>query len=599
VAIRQLSPETINRIAAGEVVERPASVVKELVENAIDAGATQIEIVVVGGGLSLIRITDDGSGMSAEDLTLSVERHATSKLDEDDLFAIRSLGFRGEAFPSIGSIAHLEIRSRAREAEQGFAVLVIRGAKSPVRPAAVNPGTIVEVRDLFSATPARLKFLKSERSEVMAVTDVVRRLAMAHPDIGFTLQTGDKKPMTYARGERSSAAWLERIGAIMGRDFFADALEVSGGGSGASAPMRVFGFAGLPTLHRPDSTQQFLFVNGRSVKDKLLIGAVRAAYGDLIPRGRSPLLALFLDVAPGDIDVNVHPAKAEVRFRDAGRVRALMVGALRQSLEAAGHRASARGGVLTVENFSAGVLPNAEASSSFGFDSAGLVSGFSEAAQAPFAVLDAPSGDVRAMEGAAAEASLDRPLGAVRAQVHENYIVAQTRDGLVIVDQHAAHERLVYEKLKAALANGGVATQGLLIPAIVTLDADDAELLQGSAQELAELGLVLEGFGEGAVAVRATPALLGETDIEGLVKDLAAELRANGTARTLKDRLDSVASRMACHGSVRSGRRLTAEEMNALLRQMEATPYSGQCNHGRPTYVALKLSDIERLFGRR
>jgi len=335
------------------------------------------------------------------------------------------------------------------------------------------------------------------------------------------------------------------------------------------------------------------------VKDKLLIGAVRAAYGDLIPRGRSPLLALFLDVAPGDVDVNVHPAKAEVRFRDAGRVRALMVGALRQSLEAAGHRASARGGVLTVENFSAGVLPNAEASSSFGFDSAGLVSGFSEAAQAPFAVLDAPSGDVRAMEGAAAEASLDRPLGAVRAQVHENYIVAQTRDGLVIVDQHAAHERLVYEKLKAALANGGVATQGLLIPAIVTLDADDAELLQGSAQELAELGLVLEGFGEGAVAVRATPALLGETDIEGLVKDLAAELRANGTARTLKDRLDSVASRMACHGSVRSGRRLTAEEMNALLRQMEATPYSGQCNHGRPTYVALKLSDIERLFGRR
>jgi DNA mismatch repair protein MutL len=599
VAIRQLSPETINRIAAGEVVERPASVVKELVENAIDAGATQIEIVVVGGGLSLIRVTDDGSGMSAEDLALCVERHATSKLDEEDLFAIRSLGFRGEALPSIGSIAHLEIRSRTSQAEQGFAVLVARGAKAPVRPAAVNPGTIVEVRDLFSATPARLKFLKSERSEVMAVTDVVRRLAMAHPEISFTLQTGDKKPIAYARGERSSAAWLDRIGAIMGREFFADALEVSGGGIGASAPMRMFGFAGLPTLHRPDSTQQFLFVNRRPVKDKLLIGAVRAAYGDLIPRGRSPLLALFLDVAPGDVDVNVHPAKAEVRFRDTGRVRAMMVGALRQSLEAAGHRASARGGVLTVENFTPGVLPNASTPSSFGPERAGLVSGFGEMAQAPFAVLDAPTGDVREVDGAATEASVDRPLGAVRAQVHENYIVAQTRDGLVIVDQHAAHERLVYEKLKSALSNGGVATQGLLIPAIVTLDAYDAELLQGSATELAELGLILEGFGEGAVVIRATPALLGETDIEGLVKDLAAELRTNGTASTLKDRLDSVASRMACHGSVRSGRRLTVEEMNALLRQMEATPYSGQCNHGRPTYVALKLSDIERLFGRR
>src|SRR6185437_5863849 len=321
------------------------------------------------------------------DLALSVERHATSKLDEEDLFDIRSLGFRGEALPSIGSIAHIEIRSRPRGGEQGFAVGVVRGAKEAVKPAASNPGTMVEVRDLFSATPARLKFLKSERAETMAVTDVVRRLAMAHPEIGFTLQTGDKRPVVYPRGERSSSAWLERVGAIMGREFMNDALEVSGTGNGASAPMRIFGFIGLPTLHRPDSTQQFLFVNGRSVKDKLLIGAVRAAYGDLIPRGRSPLLALFLDVAPSDVDVNVHPAKAEVRFRDAGRVRALMVGALRLSLEAAGHRASARGGVLTVENFSAGVLPNAEASSSFDTDSAGLVSGFSEAAQAPFAVL--------------------------------------------------------------------------------------------------------------------------------------------------------------------------------------------------------------------
>jgi DNA mismatch repair protein MutL len=427
----------------------------------------------------------------------------------------------------------------------------------------------------------------------MAVADVVRRLAMAHPDIGFALQTGDKRPVVYARGERSSAAWLERLGAIMGREFMGDALEVSGGGSGASAPMRVFGFIGLPTLHRADSMQQFLFVNGRSVKDKLLIGAVRAAYGDLIPRGRSPLLALFLDVAPSDVDVNVHPAKAEVRFRDAGRVRGLMVGTMRQALEAAGHRASAQGGVLTAETFSPGVIPNALPQAPM------QPMGFREATQAPFAAIDTPSADMRPADDPKVEQAIDQPLGAVRAQVHENYIVAQTRDGLVIVDQHAAHERLVYEKLKTALGNGGVATQGLLIPAIVMLDPDDAELLQSRAGELAELGLVLEGFGEGAVAVRETPALLGDTDIDGLVKDLAAELRSDGTARALKDRLDSVASRMACHGSVRSGRRLTVDEMNALLRQMEATPYSGQCNHGRPTYVALKLSDIERLFGRR
>ena len=568
MAIRQLSPETINRIAAGEVVERPASVVKELVENAIDAGATQVEVVIAGGGLSLIRVTDDGCGMTADDLSLAVERHATSKLDEEDLFDIRSLGFRGEALPSIGSIAQLEIRSRRHDAPQGAAVVVVRGTKQPISPAAVNPGTVVEVRELFSATPARLKFLKSERAEAMAVTDVVRRLAMAHPDIGFTLQTSEKRPLAFARGGRSSSAWLERIGAIMGRAFMDDALEVSGEGSGPSAPMRVFGFTGLPTLHRPDSTQQFLFVNGRPVKDKLLIGAVKAAYGDLIPRGRSPLLALFLDVQPSDVDVNVHPAKAEVRFRDPGRVRALMVGALRGALAAAGHLASAQGGVLTVESFATGILPHAA-------EAACLSAGFAEPMQAPFAGLDQLSGEAHieqssAVSGHPADAREERPLGAVRAQVHENYIVAQTRDGLVIVDQHAAHERLVYEKLKAALANGGVARQGLLIPAIVTLEDDDAQLIESRAAELTELGLVMERFGEGAVAVREIPALLGETDVEGLVRDLAAELRSDGTARTLKDRLDSVASRMACHGSVRSGRRLTVEEMNALLRQMEA-----------------------------
>ena len=597
MAIRQLSPETINRIAAGEVVERPASVVKELVENAIDAGARAIEVVISGGGLSLIRVSDDGSGMGRDDLALSVERHATSKLSEEDLFDIRSLGFRGEALPSIGSIAWLEIRSKPHAAHEGLGLVVERGAKGPVTPASLNPGTVVEVRDLFSATPARLKFLKSERAEGLAVSEVVKRLAMAHPDIGFVVQTGERKAVTLPRSEATPQGLLERLSAIMGKEFFADALEIKGGASGATGPMRVFGFAGLPTLHRQDGSQQHLFVNGRPVKDKLLIGAVKAAYGDLIPRGRSPYLALFLDVAPQDVDVNVHPAKAEVRFRDAGHVRALLVGALAEALAAAGHRASARGGVLTAETFEAGVLPNI--GGTYQPPRSMLPPGFAEAMQAPFDVFDAPSADARVGADVVPEALLDRPLGAARAQVHENYIVAQTRDGLVIVDQHAAHERLVYERLKVSLANGGVAKQGLLIPAIVTLDADDAELLVERAGDLAELGLVLESFGVGAVAVRETPALLGETDIDGLVKDLAAELRETGTARALKDRLEAVASRMACHGSVRSGRRLTGQEMNALLREMEATPYSGQCNHGRPTYVVLKLADIERLFGRR
>lgn len=600
MAIRQLSPETVNRIAAGEVIERPASVVKELVENAIDAGARHIEIVISNGGLSLIRVSDDGAGMAPDDLTLAIERHATSKLDEEDLFDIRSLGFRGEALPSIGSIAQLDIASKQRGVERAYAITVARGTKSSVRPAAGNDGTVVEVRDLFSATPARLKFLKSERAEAMAVLDTVRRLAMAHPEIGFTVQTGERAPQTYRGTDATAEGLLERLGDIMGREFLADALRVTGGGSGATGPMRVDGFAGLPTLHRGDATQQFLFVNRRPVKDKLLIGAVKAAYGDLIPRGRSPLLALFLELDPKDVDVNVHPTKAEVRFRDSGRVRALMVGALSSAIEQGGHRATARGGVLTEQAFQPGVLPTIAAPARADrAPSPNTAGGFAERSPAAFPMMDSPSADARA--GAAANAAdlLDNPLGAVRAQVHENYIVAQTRDGLVIVDQHAAHERLVYEKLKAQLANGGVATQGLLIPVIVSLDADEVATLAARANELSELGLVLEAFGEGAIAVRETPALLGETDVEGLIRDLATEILADGTTRSLKDRLDAIASRMACHGSVRSGRRLTVEEMNALLRQMEATPYSGQCNHGRPTYVALKLADIERLFGRR
>ena len=567
------------------MIERPASVVKELVENAIDAGARDIEIVVTNGGLSLIRVTDDGHGMAPDDLALSVERHATSKLSEEDLFDIKSFGFRGEALPSIGSIAHVEVRSKIREAANSHGLVVERGAKGALRPAALNDGTIVEVRDLFSATPARLKFMKSERAETMAVTEIVRRLAMAHPNVGFTIAADDRKAVHWPKSGATAAGLLERLGAIMGADFMADALEIKGGGSGATGLMRVTGFAGLPMLHRADASQQYLFVNGRPVRDKLLIGAVKAAYGDLIPRGRSPLLALFVDVAPADVDVNVHPTKAEVRFRDAGRVRGMLIGALRQALEAAGHRASAQGGAMTLDTFSANVLPTQAApiASPPNAHESYQANGFSEELQASIDHLDAPSADTRASAMPPSDTLLDRPLGAVRAQVHENYIVAQTRDGLVIVDQHAAHERLVYERMKRMLAAGSVASQGLLIPAIISVDPDDADLLAERSEELAEFGFVLEAFGQGAVAVREVPALLGDTDIDGLVKDIASELRDSGMTGALKDRLEAIASRMACHGSVRSGRRLTPDEMNALLRDMEATPYS----------------DIERLFSRR
>ena len=621
--IRQLSPETVNRIAAGEVVERPASVVKELAENALDAGSRDIEVVAASGGLSLIRVTDDGEGMSAADLALAVERHATSKLAGEDLFDIATLGFRGEALPSIGAIARLSIKSRQREADAGHEVVVDRGAKQPLRPAALNPGTSVEVRELFSATPARLKFLKSERAENMAISEVVKRLAMAHPTVAFTLTTGERAGLKLLAQPPGPDGHLVRLGRIMGREFLDDALAVDIEREG----VRVTGFAGLPTLHRPDPGQQYLFVNGRPVKDKLLIGAVRAAYGDLLPKGRYPLLALYVSLSPREVDVNVHPSKAEVRFRDAGRVRLLVAGALRQALEAAGHRATASGGALTLEalarapgvasfqsapgGYDSAYTPGAETASphgtsrppSFPQRSGARRGGFAEDWQAPLDGLAAPSADARAGAAPAPEDLLDRPLGAARTQLHETYIVAQTRSSVVIVDQHAAHERLVYERLKAALANGGVARQVLLIPEIVELDADEAAALAEASDALATLGLVLEAFGPGAVMVREVPALLGDTDVKGLVRDLAREALSDTVGEVggglLEQRLAAVCSTMACHGSVRAGRRLTAEEMNALLREMEATPHSGQCNHGRPTYVELKLADIERLFGRR
>ena len=614
MVIRQLAPQTVNRIAAGEVIERPASVIKELVENALDAGAREIEIVTVGGGLSLIRVTDDGCGMAADDLALCVERHATSKLRDDDLFDIRTLGFRGEALPSIGSIARLAIASRSRETgAEGLEVVVDRGGKAALRPASVNRGTCVEVRDLFVATPARLKFLKSERTENMAVVDVVRRLAMAHPDVGFTLTTGDRASHRFGACKAGADGLLERLGAVMGREFLADAVPVAHERNGIS----LAGFAGLPTLHRADASHQYLFVNARPVRDKLLLGAIRAAYGDLLVRGRFPLLALFVTLDPREVDVNVHPAKAEVRFADGGGVRSLIVNGVASALAASGHRASARGGVeaLAVLAGAAGAGAQAQgfdesASRSTGWagqrtasrytpDSPRLPRGLGEAMQAPFAHMDVASVDHGPAAAAPADHLLTRPLGAARAQLHETYIVAQTATSVVIVDQHAAHERLVYQAMKAMLANGGVARQGLLIPIIVELDADEAAGLLERADDWLKLGLAIEGFGAGAVCVREVPALLGDCDVAGIVRDLASGVATEGDSRVLEDRLEAVCSTFACHGSVRAGRRLTAPEMNALLRQMEATPHSGQCNHGRPTYVELQLADIERLFGRR
>jgi DNA mismatch repair protein MutL len=604
LTIRQLSPETINRIAAGEVVERPASVVKELVENAIDAGAGEIEIVTAGGGISLVRVTDDGCGMSPDDLVLAVERHATSKLQDDDLFDIRTLGFRGEALPSIGSIAMLSIQSRTRGADDAHEITVARGAKSTLKPAALNAGTRIEVRELFSATPARLKFMKSERAENLATTEVVRRLAMANPGIGFTLTTGERTGLRLPAAAAGPEGHLARLGRIMGADFMADALHLAGERDG----VRVEGFAGLPTLNRADAAMQFLFVNGRPVRDKLLVGAVRAAYGDLIPKGRHPLLALFVELDPRDVDVNVHPAKVEVRFRDSARVRSLIIGGLRGALDAAGHRASIGGGTATLDAFVtpatafANVSPGAGGTGAHAWrppSPSHIRPGFADLGQAPLKGLDGTGADASASSEAPRPDLLDRPLGAARAQLHETYIVAQTASSVIIVDQHAAHERLVYQRMKAMLANGGVARQVLLIPEIVELGEAEAAALGEQAGDLAELGLVLEPFGVGAIAVREVPALLGDTDVQGLVRDLGADLAAEGHTQRLRDRLEAVCSTMACHGSVRAGRRLTAAEMNALLREMEATPHSGQCNHGRPTYVELKLADIERLFGRR
>nr|WP_321445471.1 DNA mismatch repair endonuclease MutL [uncultured Cohaesibacter sp.] len=657
-SILQLDEATINKIAAGEVVERPASVVKELVENAIDAGADRIEVITEGGGKNLIRVIDNGKGMTRADLSLAIQRHCTSKLDPDDLMDIRHLGFRGEALPSIGSIARLTILSRHATEPHAWEISVEGGRETGPKPAALTAGTRIDVEDLFFTTPARLKFLKTDRAENTAISDVIKRIALSNPSIRFTVTGADRSRLDYPAA-KGPDAHLVRMGQVMGKAFRDNAVEIDA----LRDTVRLTGFAGLPTLNRANSLHQFVFVNGRPVRDKMMLGALRGAYSDFLAGGRHPCAVLFIDLDPHEVDVNVHPTKADVRFRDAGHIRGLVVGAIRQALLEAGHRSSSTGGDNTLgalrpdgvraTNVAQGHQPQApfrptqpyrpqgsvnwdwrqsvyrpersdegpdegpdqgatpptmpamqeqpqQTFAPFGDEAAEQVASPMDGApmQGRMADVAGPSADTRANMAEPSAEQLARPLGAPRAQIFENYILAQTDDGLVIVDQHAAHERLVYEQLKASLAKKTIARQGLLIPHVIEMDEDDVTRIDEASEQLTQLGLTLEAFGPGAVAVRETPAILGKPNVEALVRDIADDLAEWDKATRIEEKILHVAATMACHGSIRSGRRLRPEEMDALLREMEATPHSGQCNHGRPTYVELKIGDIERLFGR-
>ncbi|MDC1230866.1 DNA mismatch repair endonuclease MutL [Octadecabacter sp.] len=590
--IRQLDDAAINRIAAGEVVERPASAVKELVENALDAKAARVEISIADGGKTLIRVTDNGVGMTPDDLPLALSRHATSKIDGSDLLNIHSFGFRGEALPSLGAVGRLTIRSRTVDGE-GAEVTVAGGVHDPVRPSALTAGTVVELRDLFYATPARLKFLRTDRAEMQAISDVIKRLAMAEPFVTFILtDVSQGKSRVTFRADAETGDMFEglhaRLRSVLGKDFADNALPIDA----LREDVHLTGYAALPTYSRGSAVQQFLFVNGRPVRDKVLIGALRGAYMDTLSRDRHPAACLFIDLDPTRVDVNVHPAKSEVRFRDPGAVRGLIVSALRAALANAGHRAS-----TTVANATLGAMqPEKTEARVYQMDRPQMSRG---PAYRPDGFADmAPdmSGRVEMIEDFKAQE--DHPLGVARAQVHENYIIAQTDTGIVIVDGHAAHERLVYEKLKTQMAQTGVAAQALLIPEIIEMSDSDAAQLLAVADDLTRFGLTIEPFGGGAIAVRETPAILGEVNAQAMLRDILDELDDQGSSTLVQEKLEAILSRVACHGSIRTGRRMRGEEMNALLREMEQTPRSGQCNHGRPTYVELKLSDIERLFGR-
>ncbi|SDQ79041.1 DNA mismatch repair endonuclease MutL [Pseudovibrio sp. Tun.PSC04-5.I4] len=651
MAVRQLSDTTINRIAAGEVIERPASVVKELVENAVDAGATRIEIVTASGGKSLLRITDNGSGMTTEDLQLAVRRHCTSKLPEDDLMDIRTMGFRGEALPSIGAISRLEITTRHASEPHAWKIEVEGGQNEDIEPAALNSGTRVEVKDIFFSVPARLKFLKTDRAEATAITEIVKRVALANPTVRFTLSGSDRRSLDFPACTGDDAD-LARVSQILGSEFSKNALEIEAHREG----IHLYGYAGLPTFHRANSQHQFFFVNGRPVRDKLLLGSLRAAYSDVLSRDRHPIVVLNVDLDPHQVDVNVHPAKADVRFRDGQLVRGLVIGALKHAFVQSGYRASTantqsainairpmghregfnshsgetthntQGHSASTQNYAwqqssyrpeehgqawaasdiseIGVtetqLGLMEAATPYEAGRAGQMPAATEVRgeQDAYQFVDAPSADARAHEHDLPVEREHFPLGAARAQIHETYIVSQTKDGLVIVDQHAAHERLVYERLKEDLAKNDVARQMLLIPEIVELPEEDVARLEERASELEDVGLVLERFGPGAIAVRETPSMLKRLNIKALISDLADDFAEFDNSTRLREKLDLVAATMACHGSIRAGRRMRPEEMDNLLRDMEATPLSGQCNHGRPTWIELKLTDIERLFGR-
>lgn len=611
--IRQLEETAINQIAAGEVVERPASAVKELVENAIDAGARQITVDIAHGGKTLIQVTDDGCGMSAEDLPLAVTRHATSKIDGSDLVNIQSFGFRGEALPSLGAVGRLTITSRP-DGHAAHEVRVEGGRISDISPSAGNKGTVIALRDLFFATPARLKFMRADVAETRAIVDVVKRLAMAEPSIGFTLtdRTDGAKELFRVYPEQGDLfdAMHGRLRAVLGSAFIENALKIDA----ERGPYWLGGYAGLPTYSRGSATQQYIFVNGRPVRDKSLNGAVRAAYMDVLSRDRHPAYALFLEVPAETVDVNVHPAKAEVRFREAADIRSLIVGSLRNAIASAGAQTS---GTLSAAMQSMmqptarpapevlDLSPSVEVPPprSYQMDLRPRASYTPPAAErggmaerAAIYEAMAPSGRVE--EPAPAPETEHYPLGAARAQVHENYIIAQTDRGMIVVDQHAAHERLVYEKLKSQFATKEVARQALLIPEIVELSASEIDSLMALQEAFAQVGLVIEPFGPSAIAVQETPAILGAIDGRKLVLDLSDAVDDVAPTAQLETKINAILSRMSCHGSIRSGRRMRVEEMNALLREMEQTPNSGQCNHGRPTFVELSLADIEKLFGR-
>lgn len=598
--IRRLPEHLVNRIAAGEVVERPASALKELVENAVDSGATRIIVRLSAGGIDRIEVIDDGCGMTPDEMTLALERHATSKLPNDEIEAVETLGFRGEALPSIASVTRLTLESRVRGAE-GWSRIADNGTAMEEGPAALPPGTRVVVEHLFGKIPARRKFLRTPRSEYAAAADTIRRLAMARPDIGFTLDHDGRRNIAVQPGELRA----ERVAALTDRQLTENSVVVEYDRGTAMLE----GVASLPTFNRGVADHQYLFVNGRPVKDRLLIGAVRGAYQDLLARDRHPVLALFLTVAPGDVDVNVHPAKTEVRFREPGNIRGLIVSGLRHALDEAGFRSVQRPSAGALGNWQvepvgapadggATAVPAGQSSRPAFFAPANAGSAQSSVWEQTRDYRPAPEGRAETAD-APVPAITDHPLGIARGQVAETYILAEAEDGLVIVDQHAAHERLVLERMNEAMATGGVASQGLLVPEVVELEEGACDALEERIAELGELGLELERFGPKAILVRATPAMLGAGDTKALITDLADEIAAYDQHLSLKEKIDHVAATMACHGSVRAGRVLNVTEMNALLREMEVTPHSGQCNHGRPTWVKLGHGDIEKLFGRK